>query len=553
MRHAMWLFTLVLSLPALAQQGYEAYGRGDALLKEGKAAAALPLFESAAKAYPRHTAMWSAVAQAAAASGANERAFDALETIAAFGGVIDLKAAPLSKLPASPRRQAVEAKFRENATPVSASRVVAVIPERELVAESIAYDAKDGSYYAGSLYLRKIVKVASDGVVTDFVPASGDGIWSVLGIKIDPEKRELWANACNVGDSPPMKQSDVETVGRGGVWRYSLDSGKLIRRYEPERKICFNDLAFARGRVWMTSGSDGIWSIDPVSHEIAQADPAPELWANGIASDEQGTIYVADALVGVMRFEPDSRRWSLVGMPEGVSLGGIDGLYVWRGKLVGIQNALRGVPPRVIVAPLDDSRTKVTSLEVLERAHPLHDVPTCGVVIGDRLVYLANSQLRAFTEGKLWPAERLHPTYLLGLDLPASREDDRRALREIHEKVVKAHVETNVGAILENQGETFVTASDGAISTMTKADIGEFFTRYFRGATYHEYATLEEPVVRVSDDGTMAWVMSRSRVRRTQTIDGETKDRSFVYAGVMMYEKRDGVWKGVGNVSTFER
>lgn len=552
MRLAMWLVTLVLSLSALAQEGYEAYEKGDALLKEGKASEALPLFERAAKAYPRHTAMWSAVAQAAAASGANERTLDALETIAELGGVADLKAAPLSKLPASPRREAVEARFRENATTVSASRVVAVIPERELVAESIAYDAKDGSYYAGSLYLRKIVKVASDGVVTDFVPATGDGIWGVLGIKIDPVSRELWANACNVGDSPPMKQPDPETVGRGGVWRYSLDSGKLIRRYQPDRKVCFNDLAFARGRVWMTSGSDGIWSIDPVTHSMSQSDPAPDLWANGIASDENGAIYVADALRGVMRFDPDSRQLSLLEMPAGVSLGGIDGLYVWRGKLVAIQNALRGVPARVIVAPLDADRGRVESLAVLERAHPLHDIPTCGVVVGDRLVYLANSQLRAFDEGKIRPAEKLQPTYLLALDLPASRDDDRRALREIHEKVVKAHVETNVGAILEHQGETFVTASNGAISTMTKADISAFFTGYFRGAKYHEYATLEEPVIRVSDDGTMAWVMSRTRVRRTQTVDGEAKDRSFVYAGVMMYEKRDGVWKGVGNVSTFE-
>ncbi|MGK2858521.1 MAG: tetratricopeptide repeat protein [Thermoanaerobaculia bacterium] len=552
MRFILLMLAVLFSLPSLAQEGYAAYQSGDALMKEGKAAQALPLFERAAKDYPRHTAMWSAVAGAAAAAGEYDRVLEALERLATFGGTADLKNEPLSKLPASPRRAAIEARFRENAASISASRIVAVIPERELLAESIAYDPKDGAYYAGSMFLRKIVRIGADGVTTDFIAPASDGIWSVLGIKIDPEKRELWANACNAGDSSPMKQPDAGTVGRGGVWRYSLDSGKLIRRYLPDRKVCFNDLAFARGRVFMTSGSDGIWSIDPVSHEIAQADPAPELWANGIASDERGTIYVADALTGVMRFEPDTRQWSLLEMPDGVSLGGIDGLYVWRGKLVGIQNALRGVPPRVIVAPLDESRTKVTSLTVLERAHPLHDIPTCGVVVGDRLVYHANSQLRAFTEGKIWPAEKLHPTWLLGLDLPASRDDDRRALLELHEKEVRAHLELNVAALVENQGETFVMASNGGIHRRTKRDIEEMFTNYFRGAKYEEYATLEGPIVQVSDDGGMAWALTRTRVRRSQTTDGKTEERTFVYAGAMMYEKQNGVWKRVANASTFE-
>jgi hypothetical protein len=253
-----------------------------------------------------------------------------------------------------------------------------------------------------------------------------------------------------------------------------------------------------------------------------------------------------------MRFDPDAGTLSLLEMPGGVSLGGIDGLYIWKGRVVGIQNAMSGVPPRVVVAPLDESRTKVTSFEVIERAHPLHDIPTCGVVAGDRLVYLANSQLRSFSDGKIWPAERLQPTYLLGLDLPATREDDRRALVEIHERDVRAHVETNVDAILENQGDSFVTASNGAIATATKADVEAFFTRYFRGAKYHEYATLEGPVIRVSDDGTMAWVMTRTRARRTQTVDGVANDRNFVYAGAMMYEKRNGAWKRIANVSTFE-
>ncbi len=39
------------------------------------------------------------------------------------------------------------------------------------------------------------------------------------------------------------------------------------------------------------------------------------------------------------------------------------------------------------------------------------------------------------------------------------------------------------------------------------------------GATYYEWDDVEEPIVRVSNDGSMAWMITRVRVRRTQKGD----------------------------------
>jgi hypothetical protein len=66
-------------------------------------------------------------------------------------------------------------------------------------------------------------------------------------------------------------------------------------------------------------------------------------------------------------------------------------------------------------------------------------------------------------------------------------------------------------------------------------------------------AQKDPPVVRVSDDGSMGWVLSRLRVKRTGPgRHGAPQERAFVYAGIMTYEKRDGRWLRVANVSTFE-
>jgi hypothetical protein len=52
----------------------------------------------------------------------------------------------------------------------------------------------------------------------------------------------------------------------------------------------------------------------------------------------------------------------------------------------------------------------------------------------------------------------------------------------------------------------------------------------------------------------MAWMIVRTRVHRVQTRSGgEATERRFVYAGIMVYEKKGGRWARVANVSTFER
>jgi hypothetical protein len=79
------------------------------------------------------------------------------------------------------------------------------------------------------------------------------------------------------------------------------------------------------------------------------------------------------------------------------------------------------------------------------------------------------------------------------------------------------------------------------------------FDDYFKNAKYYEWDDLEPPIVRISDDASMAWMIARTKVRRTQKLaTGEEKERAFVYAGIMTYEKRQGKWVRVANVSTFE-
>lgn len=136
---------------------------------------------------------------------------------------------------------------------------------------------------------------------------------------------------------------------------------------------------------------------------------------------------------------------------------------------------------------------------------------------------------------------------------PVDLEKEKAELLRMHRASREAHFKTDADLLQENAPEEMISVSEGKIRRIKKAEARTFFTEYFRGAKYTEWDDMEEPIVRVSKDGTMAWMITRLRVRRTQKdAAGVEQEQKFVYAGIMTYEKVDGRWRRVANVSTFE-
>ena len=135
----------------------------------------------------------------------------------------------------------------------------------------------------------------------------------------------------------------------------------------------------------------------------------------------------------------------------------------------------------------------------------------------------------------------------------ANLEKEKAELLQLHRSDREAHFKTNVDLLQEHSPEEFIAVSRGKIHRPKKADERKMFTEYFRGAKYYEWDDLEEPIIQVSKDASMAWMITRIRVRRVQRdAAGAEREEQFVYAGIMTYEKRGGRWVRVANVSTFE-
>ena len=132
-------------------------------------------------------------------------------------------------------------------------------------------------------------------------------------------------------------------------------------------------------------------------------------------------------------------------------------------------------------------------------------------------------------------------------------EKEKAELLRLHRAAREAHFKTDVDMLFANSLEERISVSRGKVSRSGRAEGRRVFAEYFRGAKYYEWDDLEEPIIRVSDDASMAWMITRIRVRRVQRdAAGAEREEKFVYAGIMTYEKRGGKWMRVANVSTFE-
>jgi hypothetical protein len=133
-----------------------------------------------------------------------------------------------------------------------------------------------------------------------------------------------------------------------------------------------------------------------------------------------------------------------------------------------------------------------------------------------------------------------------------SEDADREALLALHEAARRAHFGADVEAALADHGDEVLILRDGAMDHVPVATIRETLRGYFAGATFHEWDDLNPPIVDVSEDGTLAWMANRLRVRLTRRDEnGEQIESTFIYSGILTYRKIDGRWVRTANASTF--
>jgi sugar lactone lactonase YvrE len=378
-----------------------AYRDGAAAFGTGEFTAAATAFERALAVNPGDEVATYLEAAAWALAGDDEQALASLERLAALGSDLIPRPQTFEALQGSAEFARVMTAIRSGARRCDRSETAFTVPERDLFPEGIAYDPVEDAFYLGSLYKTKVVRVrrrASGPAIDDFVGEGQYGLYSVLGMKVDPERRLLWLAS---SADPPYRGFDEADRGKTAVHAFDLVTGEPRHRFaieEGDSPHLFNDLdVSADGEVYLSDTATGeIYHLDPEVGELATLLPAGTFpGANGIVlSDDDSRLFVATWEEGLSVVDLATLAAARLAHPPGVSTHGPDGIYFHEGSLIAVYNSVG--PGRVVRFWLDEDQTAITRAEILECNHPLFAQPTTGALATDGFYFIANSQFARF-------------------------------------------------------------------------------------------------------------------------------------------------------------
>lgn len=135
---------------------------------------------------------------------------------------------------------------------------------------------------------------------------------------------------------------------------------------------------------------------------------------------------------------------------------------------------------------------------------------------------------------------------------PAST--DERRLLALHEAGLKAHMDSDIDALLAIQADDFLLVDRGEVSTLSKQDVRDFLGPYLASTKFEFYRDKVPPLVKVSKDGTLGWVAAQVEARGESVgPDGQARTIEAVFAWIALYERRGGEWISIGNATSFAR
>lgn len=314
------------------------------------------------------------------------------------------------RLRAEPAFAPIAAQMAENAKPVGTETTVLENGADDLLPEAIALTRKRETLI-GSVRNGKIIAIDKSGAVREVATAKG-GVFD-----IELSKKELFAA---VNNQLAYENSGAEPAF-AAVVAYDARTGAVLRSVRaPEGEALFGDIELARnGDIYVSD------SVTPRIMKLAKTADALEPFAadarfanlQGLALDEANRrLFVADYLTGLYSIDLGDGAIAPLANPTGAHLGGIDGLYLYRGDLIGVQNGTS--PQRIVRIALDKDAKTVDALTVVQQALPSWNEPTHGVAVGKEFRYIATTNWPAYDDaGKPRDNATLAPLRVMSVEL----------------------------------------------------------------------------------------------------------------------------------------
>lgn len=350
---------------------------------------------------PDHPDLLISIARALAGNGRFDDAALRLEDAVGRGAGFDLATFPEFKAaPQTPRLSALREQALRNMAPVAAPEVFLVLENESLRTEGITWDPVGRQLYFGSLN-GEIWRADLNGKLERFA-GPDSGLREVLGLKVDAERRLLWAATGVFPDLIPTGETKKD-VGTTALHAYDLGTGKGVRNCGLDERPTmhgFNDMALAsNGDVYVSNSTvNSIYKLSgSCKLERAIQDPAMS-FPNGIALTPDGSrLYVAH-VEGISVVDVRTGKRTQLPVPKNAAVNSIDGL-VWDGKdLLAIQPS--PYLARVARIRLADDGLSIREVTTMSSRPPPGLNPATGVVANGHYYMVAG-----FPDGPAAPGQ----------------------------------------------------------------------------------------------------------------------------------------------------
>ncbi|HSB10526.1 MAG TPA: hypothetical protein VLM38_13645 [Blastocatellia bacterium] len=377
-------------------------------------------FNKALELIPDHPTLFYNLAAVSALQGKKAEAVAYLSKITEMGLALHPERDPdFGSIKESAEFKEILKRFEGNNGPIINSSTGFTIREKGLITEGLAYDPTGETFFVSSVHKRKILSVSKSGDVRTFATEQ-DGLWSVLGMKVDAQRRLLWVTTTAF---PQMLNYKKEEDGSSAVFKFDLRTTKLLKKYllsTATKKHALGDLTIqSNGDVFTTDSlSAAIYVIRRQRDEIELFLEDPGFVSpQGLAfSADEHHLFMADYSTGLFDIDVKTRKVAHLRPIAGQTLLGIDGLYFYKGSLIGVQNGVS--PQRVVRIALGKDLRTAERLQVIESSNPVFLEPTLGVLVNSDFYFIANSQWPLIDEnGKLAAEDKLRDPVVLKINL----------------------------------------------------------------------------------------------------------------------------------------
>jgi ketosteroid isomerase-like protein len=132
-------------------------------------------------------------------------------------------------------------------------------------------------------------------------------------------------------------------------------------------------------------------------------------------------------------------------------------------------------------------------------------------------------------------------------------QDDHATLRRLLDQERAAHIRRDAPMLVALFADDFINVAAGRITRPTRTESLAGFQAYFDRSEFLAWDDIEPPLLRISSDGSMAYVIVRKRVHLISTAaDGRREEQETIFAWMEAWERLSTEWALKAVASTNE-